>query len=459
MDHVVYLDAKSKELERLINGTKTMIVRGAAGRKLPHGRVNVGDVLWFIENNADGMVKAYAVVKSVFNSEKLTVEESAKVISEQQCKLQLTDLNNDYFTILEGETYYERLIPRLKHYWLPLKGKTLLQWVPALHALIDMESSKSKIDTLHRLFNCLPRLDWTMINSLQYENGIYIMFEKGERYQGMDRIIRIGTHRGKDRLKERLRNHFIRENADSSIFRKNIGRAFLNIECDPYLSVWNLDTNRPEVMAANAGVIDSAKETMLETRISSYLRENVSFACFRVDTEDERLRLEEGMISELNQNPGFGPGENWLGLHSSEARISSSGLWNVQGLDGTPISEDELEKIKQLVQFGTSTDVLKNKRCRESSTPNLDGCNATLGGKKTADDVRRFMDETFIKAKAEGKKNIELVSGQIHKTLGMNNRMPQICRIMYEKMKSGDEVIFSTPSGKSSTIKIRYYLE
>lgn len=189
------------------------------------------------------------------------------------------------------------------------------------------------------------------------------------------------------------------------------------------------------------------------------MRENVSFVCFRVDTETERLRLEEGMISELNQNPNFRPEENWLGLHSPEPRITFSGLWNVQGLDGTPISEDDLENIKQLVRFGTSTDALTNIRCKESNTSNLDRCNATPAGKKTADDVRRFIDEIFIKAKAEGKKSIELVSGQIHNALGMNNRMPQICRIMYEKMKPGDEVLFSTPSGKSSTIKIRYYLD
>ncbi len=33
MDHVVYLDAKADELRKLINGEKTMIIRGAAGRK------------------------------------------------------------------------------------------------------------------------------------------------------------------------------------------------------------------------------------------------------------------------------------------------------------------------------------------------------------------------------------------------------------------------------------------
>jgi hypothetical protein len=38
MDHVVYLDAKEKELDKLRSGQKSMIIRGAAGRKLPHGR-------------------------------------------------------------------------------------------------------------------------------------------------------------------------------------------------------------------------------------------------------------------------------------------------------------------------------------------------------------------------------------------------------------------------------------
>jgi len=46
MDHIVYLDAKAKELENLKAGVKTMIARGAMGRKLPHGRVHAGDIWW-----------------------------------------------------------------------------------------------------------------------------------------------------------------------------------------------------------------------------------------------------------------------------------------------------------------------------------------------------------------------------------------------------------------------------
>lgn len=91
MDHVVYLDAQAKELENLLSGKKTMIIRGAAGRKLPHGRVNAGDMLYFINNNAEGTVRAKAEVKSAFHSGKMNEEEARALVEKNQSKLRLTD--------------------------------------------------------------------------------------------------------------------------------------------------------------------------------------------------------------------------------------------------------------------------------------------------------------------------------------------------------------------------------
>ena len=91
MEHLVYTDKKAKVLSRILDGTKTMIIRGAAGRKLPYGRVFKGEELYFIENNGSGLIKAKATVTSVFNSEKMTVEESKLLVSQNQDKLQLTD--------------------------------------------------------------------------------------------------------------------------------------------------------------------------------------------------------------------------------------------------------------------------------------------------------------------------------------------------------------------------------
>ncbi|MDX9872861.1 MAG: hypothetical protein RBT41_10655 [Clostridia bacterium] len=91
MDHVVYVDAKAKEMDKLLTGEKTMIIRGATGRKIPYGRVFAGENLFFINNNGEGSVKASGIVKNVFHSDKVTEEESIKLIEENQGKLKLTD--------------------------------------------------------------------------------------------------------------------------------------------------------------------------------------------------------------------------------------------------------------------------------------------------------------------------------------------------------------------------------
>ncbi len=90
MDHVVYLDAQAKELENLLSGQKTMIIRGAAGRKIPHGRVNAGDVLYLINNNAEGLVRSKALVSAAIHSPKMSVDESRALVLQHQGKLGLS---------------------------------------------------------------------------------------------------------------------------------------------------------------------------------------------------------------------------------------------------------------------------------------------------------------------------------------------------------------------------------
>jgi hypothetical protein len=102
MDHIVYLDWRSGELESLVNGNKSMIIRGATGRKLPYGRVNEGDVLYFVSNNGEGKIKAKGIVSSVINSEKLSVEESFETIIKHQDRLQLPDKQ---FEQIAGKRY------------------------------------------------------------------------------------------------------------------------------------------------------------------------------------------------------------------------------------------------------------------------------------------------------------------------------------------------------------------
>jgi hypothetical protein len=49
MVHLAYCDDKEKELDKIIAGKKTMIIRGASGRKIPHSRVFKGENIYFME--------------------------------------------------------------------------------------------------------------------------------------------------------------------------------------------------------------------------------------------------------------------------------------------------------------------------------------------------------------------------------------------------------------------------
>jgi hypothetical protein len=90
MVHLVYCDDKTKELSKILEGSKTMIIRGAAGRKIPHSRVFKDEVLYFMEKGSK-KITAKAVVCDVQNFIKLNDEEITKNIEDNNNKLQLTE--------------------------------------------------------------------------------------------------------------------------------------------------------------------------------------------------------------------------------------------------------------------------------------------------------------------------------------------------------------------------------
>ncbi|CAK7017701.1 hypothetical protein [Tissierella sp.] len=93
MVHLVYCDNIGKKGERILDkilaGTKTMIVRGAAGRKIPHSRVFAGETLYFMEKGT-AKITAKGIVKNVENYIKLSDEEILKILGENQSKLNLS---------------------------------------------------------------------------------------------------------------------------------------------------------------------------------------------------------------------------------------------------------------------------------------------------------------------------------------------------------------------------------
>lgn len=370
------------------------------------------------------------------------------------------DIENDEFIILTGKDYYETLLPALKHYSLPLEHLSMGQrmanlerWLRSYPGHTDSiqnvghQNGKSSADCieLHRIFNAAKRYNASEINSIPFKNGIYIVFEKGEPFGAYDRIVRVGTHVSPDRLKDRLKDHYIRENKDGSIFRKNIGIALLNKVGDPYLSVWKL--SRTE----NAHFVIQDIQADIERRISEYLRQNTSFVVFRVDDKTRRLRLEEAIISTLNHAPDYKVSAGWLGNSSTEEEIRRSGMWLKQGLDATPITADELQFVKG--QLGDSRETAPLNIQMSQSNPDSVICRQT-----SISEIQSYIQNLLNQAQQRGESTCILVSGGIHREMRLVNKMSSVCNVMYKLMRPGDVVLHTTPSGHSSTIKIEYHI-
>lgn len=90
-EHLVYLNSKARELEKLVNHEKTMIIRGAAGRKCPlGGRAKVGDIVYFVQTGGDLTVTHKGIISKVVESEKMTNEESIAFVKKYDKELNLS---------------------------------------------------------------------------------------------------------------------------------------------------------------------------------------------------------------------------------------------------------------------------------------------------------------------------------------------------------------------------------
>ena len=191
--------------------------------------------------------------------------------------------SSDTFVVLTGMDYLKPLlaVQAFGEYSFPLRGMRFGERIAFMNREIERLkagcfSTANQCELLHKLFNQQKIYTYSQIDSIEFENGIYIVFEKGERYGQYNRIVRVGTHTSPNRLKNRLRDHYIRANKDGSIFRKNIGKALLNRRHDGYLRTWNYDTSKPE----NKGYVVPVIQSKIEEEVSAYLQENTFFTVF-----------------------------------------------------------------------------------------------------------------------------------------------------------------------------------
>ena len=219
--------------------------------------------------------------------------------------------------------------------------------------MVKFENNELNISfELHKLFNNpqLPFYGFGDLHKVKCTNGIYILFENGEFYKDLKRVVRIGTNRTQERFYRRLNDHYVANNKDGSIFRKNVGIAILNKRNDPYLKIWEKDTsNRQKFKKENPLLLNDEYQREIEAEVSNYIINNVFFTYFEVENKEIRLFLERKLIASIWRDSDFKPSDNWLGRYSTKNLIRECGLWLVQGLKTEPFTQEEFERFYEYV--------------------------------------------------------------------------------------------------------------
>jgi hypothetical protein len=196
---------------------------------------------------------------------------------------------------------------------------------------------------MHEWVNHLPR--FSNINNKEDipDNGIYFFFEKGEKAHDLDRIVRIGSHTGQNNLKSRLFEHITKPNKDRSIFRKHIGRCLL--ANDPFLDYWNIDLTTKKNKEKFYLPCNAEKQISIENDVTNYIINNFNFTVVKLEDKENRLFFEKKLLATAFNCPSCLPSSGWLGLKHCTPTIHG-GLWNIQGLNGQILSQEELFSLK-----------------------------------------------------------------------------------------------------------------
>jgi hypothetical protein len=223
-----------------------------------------------------------------------------------------------------------------------------------------MPTTSEPCKWLHEALEALPLFKYPFKLDALPRDGIYFFYEEGEVWgHGGDkpRVVRVGINK-RGTLRKRIAQHYLvgrhehgtrfdrnqAKPSDFSIFRKNIGRALLNMKKDPYLPIWS--KKGKEVVE----VRDVEKERKIEEEVTKVIRERFYFRAIEVPSRELREELERALIGTLAKCDECRPSPNWLGRFSPIPKISGGKLWVTQYLNESPITKRHQEVLTNLIE-------------------------------------------------------------------------------------------------------------
>ncbi|MEK4877898.1 hypothetical protein [Paenibacillus sp. FSL R5-0908] len=175
---------------------------------------------------------------------------------------------------------------------------------------------------------------------------------------------------------------------------------------------------------------------------TSFTQESlVTIVDFYLDNEVEFNKCRELLTSEGNEY--------------TPMKLVDMYFWQVGYMMSEPnrFPQHELDMISKFAENQTA---INNSRKKPSTVNNKA---SAINSRGLTDEIRLYIFETIVNATEQGLPYIDFISGEIHKEMNLSNRMPSVCSAMLSIEDVEIEILSDTPSGMSSTKKVRYWLE
>jgi hypothetical protein len=98
MNYLVFLDAQSGELEKILSGRKSMIVKEFGPARPSNQIIRPDDSLYFLKNEDECVLRVKATVLRVLNFTNHMEDDLPHVLKELQPRLQLTEDQYNYWS-------------------------------------------------------------------------------------------------------------------------------------------------------------------------------------------------------------------------------------------------------------------------------------------------------------------------------------------------------------------------
>jgi len=98
MNHLVFLDTRAGELEKILSGMKTMLIKEFDPAQTTAHPVRPGDSLYFLRNNDERALRVKATVTRVLFLTNNSDEDLSHTLKEMQPRLQLTEDQYNYWS-------------------------------------------------------------------------------------------------------------------------------------------------------------------------------------------------------------------------------------------------------------------------------------------------------------------------------------------------------------------------